>query len=192
LNNIANAAAFASVPLDEMAGVFNKVQTQGKLTGDVIQSLGARGIGILGILADETGMSMEQVSDAVSKGEISAEQFYDAMNNYMGGAAAEVGDTWDVAIMNIGSRLAILGEKFLGTWQTQEGAFYILKDVLQDFVDFLPTLNDKASELGEKFAKELASIIDGVKSVIDGFKNLDSDTQKLIGNAVAGFGILSV
>lgn len=192
LKNIANAAAFANVPLDEMAGVFNKVQTQGKLTGEVVQSLGSRGIGILGILADETGTSMEQVSKAISKGEISAEQFYDAMNNYMGGAADEVGATWDVMLMNLGSRLAILGEKFLGSWQEQEGAFYVLKDVLQEFVDFLPTLNDKAAELGQKFGVHLVSIIDKAKELIDWFKSLDSDTQKLLGNAAAGFGILSV
>lgn len=192
LKNIANAAAFANVPLDEMAGAFNKVQTQGKLTGEVVQQLGSRGIGILGILADETGMSMEQVSAAVSKGEISAEQFYDAMNNYMGGAAKEVGETWDVALMNIGSRLAILGEKFLGNWKTQEGAFYVLKDVLQDFLDFLPTLNDKAEEMGRVFGEKLEGIITNVKEVVGWFKNLDSDTQKLIGNAVAGFGLLSV
>lgn len=192
LKNIANAAAFANVPLDEMAGAFNKVQTQGKLTGEVVQQLGSRGIGILGILADETGMSMEQVSAAVSKGEISAEQFYDAMNNYMGGAAKEVGETWDVALMNIGSRLAILGEKFLGNWKTQEGAFYVLKDVLQDFLDFLPTLNDKAEEMGRVFGEKLEGIITNVKEVVGWFKSLDSDTQKLIGNAVAGFGILSV
>ena len=192
LKNVADAASFANVPLTDMGGIFSKVQAQGKLTGQVVQQLASHGIGIVGILAEETGKSMEQVSADISKGAVSAEMFYDAMHNYMGGAAAEIGDTFDVALKNIGSRLGILGEKFLGNWKAQEGAFYVLKDVMQDFLNYIPTLYGKAEELGKKFGDALSGIIEKIKSIKDWFTGLDEGTQNLLKKAIPGFAILAV
>ncbi len=192
LKNVADAASFANVPLTDMGGIFSKVQAQGKLTGMVVNQLASHGIGIVGILAEETGKSMESITEDIRKGAVSAEMFYDAMHNYMGGAAAEIGDTFDVALKNIGSRIGILGEKFLGSWKTQEGAFYVLKDVMQEFLNYLPTLYDKAEELGVKFGNALSGIIEKVKEIKGWFAGLDEDTQNLIKNGIIGFGILAV
>lgn len=192
LKNVANAAAFANIPLTDMGGIFAKVQAKGRLTGDVLQQLGAHGIGAAGIIAEEFGKTPDVIEEMVSRGEISAEMFYQAMDNYMGGAAKEVGDTWDVALTNIGSRLAILGEKFLGNWKDQTGAFYVLKDALQDVLDFILTLNDKAEELGKKFGSALSEIIEDAKTLIGYWNSLDENTRKLVTNAVAGFGAIAV
>src|SRR5699024_7756045 len=87
-----DAAAVAGVDIDEMGAIFNKVQTSNKIQMGEMNQLLDRGIPIVQMLAEELGVSAEEVTELASKGEISSEDFLNAVENGFGGAAKIMGE----------------------------------------------------------------------------------------------------
>ncbi|MFA5464077.1 MAG: tape measure protein, partial [Dysgonamonadaceae bacterium] len=110
---IGDAATVAKVPFGDMAQIFNKVTGVGKVTGDVIQQTGERGIPVLQWLADEYGVSAEAMRDMVSRGEVDAAMFQQAITSNIGGAALAAGDTVRGASDNMMAAMGRLGARFV-------------------------------------------------------------------------------
>lgn len=101
LGTVVNTAARAGTGLDEMAQIFGKVATSGKLGGEVIQQLGERGIAVIPMLAKHLGVAQGEVAALASKGKISFQQFRDAMEAGTAGAAEEQANTVQGAMSNL-------------------------------------------------------------------------------------------
>lgn len=114
LSTIADTAAVAGTSMTEMGSIFGKVATGGKVTGDVLQQLGDRGIAVIPALAKYMKVPMDQVTDMVSKGKVSFQDFQGAMSQAMGGGAKEMGKTFSGAMANMNAALGRLGAKLLG------------------------------------------------------------------------------
>lgn len=192
LSNVVNTASYMQAPLSEVAQIFNKVQAEGKLSGDVVSQMAARSVSAVDILADRLGKTPEEIRKMVTEGKISFEDFSNAIGDYMGSAAAEMGGTFTGLMMNLSSRLGILGEKFLGVWSEGSGAYYIMKEELQKLVDFLPSLYDEAEKLGRAFTPIVQSWVDSFHKFKDTFLALDSDVKKRVVGLVASFAGLAV
>src|SRR5690606_32231978 len=80
LTLVGDAAAIANTDFNEMASIFNKVQTAGRAYTGELNQLADRGIPIFQWLAKEAGKSAEQVREMASKGQISAEMFRKAID----------------------------------------------------------------------------------------------------------------
>lgn len=110
----ADAATIAGVSMEEMGSIINKVQAKGKAQMEDLNRLTERGIPIMQMLADEYGVTAEEMSKMVSRGEVDSERFRAALEKNLGGAALASGDTTRGAFANMRAALSRLGLVFVG------------------------------------------------------------------------------
>ena len=94
-----------------------KMNASGKISADQWQRLTDAGIPVLKIFAEKTGKSMGEVSDAFSKGEISAQEFNDTLMDALengtesfpavAGKAKEMAGSFATSFSNMSARIAI-------------------------------------------------------------------------------------
>ena len=156
----ADAASIAGTSLDEMGNIFNKVRTIGAAYNDSLQELATRGIPIYQWLSEQLGVTTGDIQDLAKKGLISAQQFEDAINTHIAGAALKAGDTVQGSIANMGAALARLGAAFLGT--TFEG----LPTVFAEVTAILDKMKPAAEAVGKAFGPLLLSTFSQLADVI--------------------------
>lgn len=130
----ADAATIAGVSMEEMGSIVNKVQAKGKAQMEDLNRLTERGIPILQMLADEYGVSAEEMSKMVSKGEVDAARFRKALEDNVGGAALESGNTTRGAFANMMAALSRLGLVFVGDGLAGAKTFFNEVTVILDGV----------------------------------------------------------
>ncbi|MBF4613745.1 tape measure protein [Curtobacterium sp. VKM Ac-1376] len=146
----ADAASIAGVSLDEMGSIINKTTTTGKVYTDNLNQLADRGIPIFQWLQKEYGVSADDLSDMVRKGEVDAATFRKVIEENIGGAALASGETVRGAWANVGAALGRIGAMFLSGGVAAAPALFtsVMNAVdragvaLQPFAD---TLNEKVT-----------------------------------------------
>jgi tape measure domain-containing protein len=113
LENIADAAAVAGVSFEEMASIFNKARTNTVVYTDDLQQLADRGIPIFQWLAEEYGVTQQQLTKMVEQGQVDAQHFEAAIDKHIGGAALKTGQSWSGAVDNLQASVARVGANFL-------------------------------------------------------------------------------
>lgn len=192
LKLVGDAAAIAGTDLSEMGSIFNKVATSGKVQGDVLNQLSDQGIPIVQLLADEIGVTAEEVYKLGRDGEINFEIFRNAIEKGMGGAALEAGNTTQGALANVGAAAGRLGATLAGPFFTQaQGAFVGVTDAIDE-------MNDRAAPAMDEFSDWMTGVgIPAVKDfagqAVESFQDLAANpalqsafrsTQIAIGNVV--------
>lgn len=160
LSLVADASTIAGTSMGDMGAIFNKVAGTGKIQGEVIAQLGERGIPILQLLADEMGVSADQVAEMASRGEIDFARFQNAMEAGMGGAALKSGDTFQGAMANMQASLGRIGAGFLGP------LFEELAPTITAITTAMGPLEGVAADLGEKFGKFLVPLLESFQSLL--------------------------
>src|SRR5690554_2722811 len=185
LTLVGDAAAIAGTDFNEMASIFNKVQTaQRAYTGD-LNMLADRGIPIYQWLAEEAGTSAEAIRDMASKGQISAEMFRQAIDKNIGGAAKTIGEkSFAAALRNIGADIARIGANFLDAGGQAGGFFSTVKPMLSDFRAYLQSLEPRAAELGKKFGEFFIRTVERLKQFKAWWDSLSPTMQSVISKAV--------
>ena len=175
LTNTADAAAVAGTGMSEMGNILNKVTTAGKAyTGDLNQ-LADRGLPIYQWLGEAAGKSAEKMQKWASQGKISAEMVQEAIQNNIAGAAKEIGSTTITgAISNIGASIGRIGANFLGSADDAESFSGMILPMLNNLMDSLGDVEDKAKKYGSTFAKV-------IKGIVGYFKNGNSAISKTSG-----------
>lgn len=97
--------------LNSVSVALQKMSNSGKVSMENIRMLTDRGIPALEIFADATGQTVSEVTGTMSKGELSAQEFLDAMNRAFTegterfpavvGAAKEAGASWSATFGNM-------------------------------------------------------------------------------------------
>lgn len=176
LTLVADAAATAQVPLGEMGQIMGKVTNSGKVTNEVLQQFGDRGVGALQMLAEHYGVTSAEMTAMVSKGKVDAATFNKVLNDSIGGAAKKSGDTTAGAFANMKSAMANFGIILSGWFfplvkgvfnQVQfifEGLTARLKPVSDAFAE---TFQAKAGPIIANFAKNTLAVLD---EIIGGFR----------------------
>lgn len=152
LSLVADASTIAGTSMGDMGAIFNKVAGTGKIQGEVIAQLGERGIPILQLLADEMGVSAEEVGKLASAGEIDFARFQNAMEKGMGGAALKSGETFDGAMANMQASLGRIGAGLLG------GVFGGLAPAITNITNAMAPLEDSAARFGETLGEIITLI----------------------------------
>src|SRR5699024_8100107 len=142
--------AIAGVGMDEMGLIWGKVAAKGKLDGETLAQMLERQIPIYDILAEKTGNTSEEIADMVSKGQISFETFADAMNDYVGGGAVRMGETFSGAVDNMWAAAGRLGEAFLAP------AFGSAPEAIGKITDGIDGLTEKVKPAAQEWANNLA------------------------------------
>ena len=113
LKSVSNSAAAAGIDMGSMGSIFNKVASIGKAQNDSLQQVADRGIPIYQALADQLGVTTDQVFKMASAGKIGFADFEKAMTTAAGSVAFEMGNTFTGTLKNVNAALGRLGAAFL-------------------------------------------------------------------------------
>lgn len=166
LTAIADAAAVAGVDMSSMGSIFNKVATSGKAHNDVLMQMADAGIPIYQYLADQLGVTADEVFELAKSGEIGLADFQEAVETHIGGAAKEIGsETITGALSNLKAAISRIGANFLGSADDENSIAGKILPMLNRLLENLEPLEEKAKELGEEFAKGFERFADAVSKV---------------------------
>ncbi len=197
LSLVGDAATIGGTSLSEMGAIFNKVAASGKIQGDVIAQLGDKGIPILQLLAKQLRTTPADVAALASKGKVDFATFQKAMEDGLGGAALESGNTFTGAFKNMNAALGRLGASVL------KGVFPQVTKGFGSVTAELDKLGPAAEKFGKKFGdfvrdagpptiETLKGIADAGKTVLPvvegiakGFGALPGGSQKILALAAA-------
>lgn len=162
LKSVANSAAAAGTGLDEMGSIYAKVASLGKAQNDVLQQVADRGIPIYQSLADQMGVTTEEVFKMASAGEIGFAEFEQAMTTAAGTVADELGNTVGGSWANFIASLGRIGAGLLG------GVFPKIAPSIQGITAALAPLESVAGALGERIGTVVAPAMERLVGFISG------------------------
>ena len=165
LSNIANAAAATGSDFNEIGSIFNKVKTTGHLQGDEAMQIMDRGISLLPALAKTMNTSVDEVQKKMSKGEISFEQFSEAMESATGNVSKEMNNTFGAAKDNLKAALGRIGAGLLGGSDNNGGLFAGLTPMIQGVIAALGPFESAAGKVGDKLGELATGAIENVKTM---------------------------
>lgn len=155
-----------------------KMNASGKISADQWQRLTDAGIPVLKIFAEKTGKSMAEVSDAFSKGQISAQEFndilMDALENgtesfpAVAGKAKEMAGSFATSFTNMSARIAIG-----------------IANIITAFNDFLadnslPTIQEMIANFGSVIRDGLNWIAEEIPKALNALKAFFAPTAEAI------------
>lgn len=109
LRGISGVAALTNSSYEDISEVFTKVAGQGRLMGDDLNRLGARGMNAAAVLAKAFNVSEEELRKMVSKGQVSFQDFANAMDDAFGAQAVSAAETYTGALGQMRTALARIG-----------------------------------------------------------------------------------
>ena len=182
LGLVADAAAIAQVPLGEMGSIMGKVTNSGKVTNDVLNQFGERGVGVLQMLAKEYGVTAEEMTSMVSKGKVDSATFNRVLTENFGGAAKKSGDTTVGAFANMRSALSNLGMTLSG------GFFPLFKGIFNQIQFTLEGVTKRIKPFADAFGTWLQGKAAPIIAGFSGFALAQFDKILAgITNFVTGF-----
>lgn len=155
-----------------------KMNASGKISADQWQRLTDAGIPVLKIFSEKTGKSMAEVSDAFSKGQISAQEFNDVLMDALengtesfpavAGKAKEMAGSFATSITNMSARIAIG-----------------VANIIQSFNDFLadnslPTIQEMIANFGSVIRDGLNWIAAELPKALNAIKDFFAPTAEAI------------
>ncbi|UPL09974.1 tape measure protein [Microbacterium sufflavum] len=167
----ADAATIAGTSMEEMGSIINQVTSKGYAGMENLNRLTERGIPILQWLADEYGVTADELQKMVSRGEVDAATFRKVIEDNIGGAALASGETTRGSLANLGAALSRLGEAFAGP----------VLGLAKDFFGELTTIADGITSRVQPVVEKLQVTLDGID-----FQFSDSVLSTL-DRVVAGF-----
>lgn len=186
LKTVADTATIAGRSMEDVGLIFQSVAAKGKLQGDDLLQLMSSGVPVLQFLAKHLGITAEEVSDMVSKGEIDFQTFADAMEENLGGAALKSGETARGAWANVGASLSRLGELFAGP--AVAGAPALFTSISGTVDGLTASLKPIAEDFGPKIVDYMGRIGSGIASIDFGAIGRGlapfADIAPLIGGAI--------
>ena len=112
LKGVAGAAAMTGNSFEQLGHVFTTVASNGKLMTMQLRQFSTYGMNLSASLAKVMNKSEAQINKMVADGQISFEQFADALSELYGGAAQEADNTFAGVTTNIKAQLSRLGQRF--------------------------------------------------------------------------------
>lgn len=155
-----------------------KMNASGKISADQWQRLTDAGIPVLKIFSEKTGKSMAEVSDAFSKGQISAQEFNDVLMDALengtesfpavAGKAKEMAGSFATSFTNMSARIAIG-----------------IANIITSFNDFLadnslPTIQEMIANFGSVIKNGLNWIAEEIPKALNALKDFFAPTAEAI------------
>ncbi|WP_336502868.1 phage tail protein [Microbacterium paraoxydans] len=148
----ADAATIAGTSMGEMGDIINQVTSKGYAGMENLNRLTERGIPIMQWLQKEYGVTADGLQKMVSRGEVDAATFRKAIEDNIGGAALESGNTTRGSLANLGAALSRLGEAFAGP----------ALGLARDFFGELTTIADGITARVQPVVEKLQWTLDGI------------------------------
>lgn len=161
LRGIAGVAAMAGTSYTEMADVFTKVAGQGRVMGDDLNRLGARGINAAATLGKALGKTEAEIRAMVSRGEISFEMFASAMSEAFGEHATKANETYAGSLANVRAALSRIGAAYYTP------KFEMLRHVFNSLGPAIDRVADALGPLFDHFQKTMPAAGKAAAKLID-------------------------
>ncbi|WP_138443517.1 peptidoglycan DD-metalloendopeptidase family protein [Sinomonas susongensis] len=172
LKTVADTATIAGASMSDMGLIFGSVAARGKLQGDDLMQLQARGVPVLQFLAKHYGITAQAASDMVSKGKVDFENFNAAMKENLGGAALASGNTTVGAFKNMGAALSRFGAALL------KDVFPLIGPVFNKITSGLDAATAKVGPFVDKMVTGLRRDVGGaLDAFLGGWQNADAQIQ---------------
>lgn len=169
MKTVANVAAGARAPMEEIGSIFNTVAAVGTAyTGD-INMIAQRGIPIWNSLAETLGVSQAEVKKMASAGQIDFATFEKAARDAAGGVATAMGDTTRGSIANMLTSFSKLGADVVTRFMpmVKAGAQGIQATVQALTKKFGPVLDSVFGSFTPSATAGIAGFFDGLVAKID-------------------------
>lgn len=147
-----DAAQIAGTDLASMGDTFGKVAASNRVSMREINSLMGQGVPILQWLADEYDVTADAMREMVSRGEVDTQAFLNAVENNIGGAALEAGNTTRGAFANMRAALSRAGAAVL------QHIFPMFKTAMQGITGWLDRVTEGAKPVGEAIGKWIGEV----------------------------------
>lgn len=157
-----------------LALAFGQVKSAGKLTGAELRQFTENGVPLLELLANQTKMSMGEVREAISNGQISFEQVDTALKstvkesgrffNYFEKNSKNFSFVWS----NISDQFGILGRSIMGI--TEQGDIIegkLFDKIVAGSQKFLNALNENQQAISDFIGKGLDHLVSGIGWFVD-------------------------
>lgn len=164
LTHVADAAAFANVDLNRMGSILGKSAGGLRVNMGQLNQLRDAGLPALSMLADAYDLTAAEMEAMVSRGEISGDDLRRVLENNIGGAAQNMGDTTQGAFANMGAALGRFGAVLL------DKVFPMIGDAFRGITDWLDTMTDRAEPIGEIVADAFGRAQQAVQDLAGWFK----------------------
>lgn len=184
LQAIAGTASMAGTGMDDITDIFQRVAASGKLSGEELARLSDRGVAARQMLAQQMGITTDELNDMVKKGQIDFQTFSSAMYAAFGEAAYGANETFTGAMANTRAALARIGQKF---------AQPIMDAARNVFVALMPLINlinEKLAPVQEAFSKFASSTAQRVADAINTMTEALKSGKGPVDVLAAGFGKL--
>lgn len=163
LRGISGVAAMAGSSYSDMANVFTKVAGQGRVMGDDLNRLGARGINAAATLGKAMGKSEEEIRKMVSKGQISFNTFSKAMSDAFGEHATKANETYTGSLSNMRAAFSRIGATtFTAYFERQRNLFNALTPAIDAVADALKPIQLAWAEIQNEGNNNLIHFINGI------------------------------
>ena len=182
LGAISGIAAMTNSSYDDIANVFTDAAGRGKVTADTFNRIAQRGLNSAATLAKAMGTTEEAVKKMASKGQISFQQFADAMYDAYYEQAKKSNETFDGALSNMQFALGKIGAEF---------AKPIRAGLIEPFNEVRQTINRVKTEmqnsgLFEYFTK-LTTVLSKTFSLFVKNFRMNDENFKWVGNLAKAF-----
>ncbi len=139
----------------ELGQAFSRIQSQGRLSLDVLQSFSSRGVDAIAILGAEMGKTTSEIRDMISNGLIPADKAIDILTKGLkekfDGATEAVAKNFPGALQRVQARLRDIGGTLLTAFITPEGGGAL--------VTFLNNMADSLSHINKEVLPALAPML---------------------------------
>src|SRR5699024_5654608 len=182
---VGDASVGAQVPVEEMAQIFSRIQGTGKLAGTELDMIEQRLPGFSQKMAKQLGVSYEEFREKVSAGEVTSEQFMDAIESHAGGMAEAYSKSFKGMWQNSKAYIGMIGERLLsGVFEQSKGSLHEFEKLLRS-----PGAQQWAKETGIQLGNAFSAIANGIKGVINWWNSLDGSTQRVFGGIIKWVGL---
>lgn len=109
LRGISGLAAMTGSSYEDIGEIFTTVAGNGRLMSNELLRLSSRGVNAAAVLAKHFGVTEAEMRDMVTKGKVSFEDFYQAMDKAFGEHATSANETYTGSLSNLRSALSRIG-----------------------------------------------------------------------------------
>ncbi|MBC3186285.1 tape measure protein [Corynebacterium sp. zg-331] len=152
----ADIAAQGQTSMDDVSSIMAKIAGAGKVTGETLAQLDDRATGAGAAIANHLGVSIEEMREKVSNGEVDFQTFQAAMEEHLGGAAQRTGETVQGAFKNMHAAMGRFGEQLVAP--AFAAAPPLFGAIGKSFDALSTALKPAATEIGELLAPAVEKV----------------------------------
>lgn len=165
LRGISGVAAMTNSTYEDIGRIYTTVAGNGRLMGDQLLQLSARGMNAAAVLAKSLGTTEAKVREMTSKGKISFEMFSKAMDDAFGEHAKDANKTLNGVISNIKAALAKIGADFYGPLIAENSPLVL----------FLNSVRERINEIRKTLTPITKEVTDRINNFITALNKLFTD-----------------